>query len=234
LAFDVAGAACSVALWAQGRVVARRFEARTRGHADRLLPMIGEVLAETGLGYPDLDGLAVTQGPGGFTGVRIGLATARGLALASGKPLVGVDNFHVLAAAVPAARRQGRKLAILIDAKRADLYLQLFDAELRPLSKPQALAPDDLPSQLPTGPLLLAGDAVALAWPALAARDGLEVCAEVTLSDAAHLAAIAASRPLPDADAGYPAPLYLRPPDVTQAKPLPGQDTTPPETDRRS
>lgn len=225
LAFDVAGAACSVALWRNGQVVAHRFEARTRGHADRLLPMIGEVLAETGLGYADLDGLAVTQGPGGFTGVRIGLATARALALASGKPLVGINNFRVLAAAVPEVERQGRHLVVLIDAKRADLYVQIFDPDLMAVSEPLALSPKDLSPLLPDGPLLLAGDAVELALPHLEGREEIEVCQTVQLSDAGFLAQVAAQQPLPLPGQNQPGPLYLRPPDVTKAKPLPGQKT---------
>ncbi|MGO1119435.1 tRNA (adenosine(37)-N6)-threonylcarbamoyltransferase complex dimerization subunit type 1 TsaB [Rhodovibrionaceae bacterium A322] len=225
LAFDVAGAACSAAVWQNGAVAAHRFEARTRGHADRLLPMIEEVLAEAGISYQQLDALVVTQGPGGFTGVRIGLATARALALAADKPLVGLDNFSVIAAAVPEQARQGRPLAVLIDAKRADLYVQVFDGALQPVGLPQALSPENLPDLLPDGPLMLAGDAVDLALPHLVERSDLEVCQSVRLSDAAFLAQLAAQRDLPLPGQDLPGPLYLRPPDVTKAKPLPGQKT---------
>ncbi len=102
LAMDTAGGACSAALWRNGQVVASRFELLRRGHAERLVPMIEAVMAEGAMAYADLDCLAVTLGPGGFTGVRIGLATARGLALACGRPLVGVSNFQVLATAAKA------------------------------------------------------------------------------------------------------------------------------------
>ncbi|MCH6588836.1 MAG: tRNA (adenosine(37)-N6)-threonylcarbamoyltransferase complex dimerization subunit type 1 TsaB, partial [Proteobacteria bacterium] len=71
LAFDTAGTACSAAIWRDGAVRARRFEAMSRGQSERLVPMIQAVMAEAGVAYPALDAIAVTCGPGGFTGVRI-------------------------------------------------------------------------------------------------------------------------------------------------------------------
>jgi tRNA threonylcarbamoyladenosine biosynthesis protein TsaB len=104
LAFDTSAGACSAAvLGGDGTVLARRCEALERGHAERLLPMLRDVLAEAGVEIADLALLAVTIGPGTFTGIRIGLAAARGLALASGLPLVGVTSLEAVAASVPAA-----------------------------------------------------------------------------------------------------------------------------------
>ena len=160
LAFDAAGSACSAALWAGGAIKARRFETMRRGHAERLVPMIEEVMAESGCDYGALDAIAVTCGPGGFTGVRIGLATARGLALARGLPLHGIDNFEAVAAGVPATLRQGRDIAVLLDAKREEFFLKLFSAALEPLSAAACISPAALVRALPAGPLLLAGDAV--------------------------------------------------------------------------
>jgi len=240
LAFDTAGTACSAAVWRDGAVCARRFEAMSRGQSERLVPMIQEVMAEAGVGYPALDAIAVSCGPGGFTGVRIGLATARALALACARPVIGVSNFEAVAAAVPEAARADRILAAVIDAKRSDLYVQAFDADLVPLTPARALAPGELSAFLPDGPLLLAGDAVEMARAALEAAgrnvsagaapgqadggqaDGGPADGSQTdggQADAIWIAALAAARPLPESGAPPPEPIYLRAPDVTLARP---------------
>ncbi|MGF1594736.1 MAG: tRNA (adenosine(37)-N6)-threonylcarbamoyltransferase complex dimerization subunit type 1 TsaB, partial [Kiloniellaceae bacterium] len=163
LALDVAGESCSVALWADGRVVARRFTVMARGQSERLVPMIAEVLAEWGGGFDGLDAIAVTTGPGGFTGVRIGLATARGLALARRLPLIGVSSFEVAAAAASAAERAGRQVLAALDSKRDALFIQRFDSDLGELGPPAEVAAADLAHLLPPGPLVLTGDAAARA-----------------------------------------------------------------------
>ncbi len=217
LAMDAAGQACSAAVWQAGRVTARAREAMARGQSERLVPMIEAVMAEASLDYAALDAIAVTVGPGGFTGVRIGLATARGLALACGRPLIGVSSFEAVAAAVPPAPRRGRRLLVLLDAKRAELYAQSFDERGRALGEAACLRPEDLAAGLPPDPLLLAGDAVDQARPALsAAGRAFEVAEPCAGADAAAVAALAAGRPLPAADAPPPGPIYLRPPDVTR------------------
>ena len=224
LAFDTAGTACSAAIWRDGAVRARRFEAMSRGQSERLVPMIEAVMAEAGIAYPALDAIAVTCGPGGFTGVRIGLATARALALACARPVIGVSNFEALAVAVPENARAGRSLAVVIDAKRSDLYVQAFGAALgaalAPATAARAIAPADLGAFLPEGPLLLAGDAVDAALTALEAA-GRDVVAAAApgQADAGQVAALAAARPLPEAGAPPPGPIYLRGPDVTLAPP---------------
>jgi len=224
LAFDTAGTACSAAIWRDGTVCARQFEAMSRGQSELLVPMIEAVMDEAGIAYPALDAIAVTCGPGGFTGVRIGLATARALALACARPVIGISNFEAIAAAVPEDARAGRRLAVVIDAKRSDIYIQALGPDLEPVTPARAIAPKDLGAFLPEGPLLLAGDAVDTALAALeaAGRDAVAAAAPGR-ADAGVFAALAAARPLPTAGTPPPGPIYLRGPDVTLA-PRPGRD----------
>lgn len=171
LGFDTATPACSAALWAGGEVTAcRRIEGGGR-HAEALVPMLREVAAEGGIPLAAVDRFAVTIGPGSFTGIRIGLATARGLALALKRPLIGLSTLEVLAAGVPAAERDGPILAAL-DAGRGRLYAQLFDRSLGALSEPQALVAEALPDLVEVaasgGPLSVVGTGQAVALAALA------------------------------------------------------------------
>ena len=219
LALDSAGAACSAAVWSDDGLAARRFAAMARGQSECLVPMIEAVMAEAGLDYAALDAIAVTRGPGGFTGVRIGLATARGLALACDAPLVGVTNFEAVVSGVPAVEAEGRAIVVVLESKRHEVYLQVFDPDHEPLSSPCLIAPEDAPAVLPPGPLLLLGDAQDRLHDALGARDW-RVSEAPSLSDAGLIAALAAARPLPAAGEPLPAPLYLRTPDVTQPVPM--------------
>jgi len=213
LGLDSAVGACSAALWRDGAVVARRLELMERGHAEALMPMAQAVMDAAGADFAALDAIGVTVGPGAFTGVRIGLAAARGLSLAAQVPAVGVTTFEALAAAVAEAERAGRTLLAAVDSKRTDVYVQLFDSALRPLTEPAALAVAAVASLLPSGPLLTVGDGVALLAPALAGRAVMATSAP-PYPDAAWVATLAARRLEAGRPAEPPAPLYLRPPDA--------------------
>lgn len=215
LALDTATRGCSAAVWSDGVVVARRFEEMARGQSEALMPMVTAVMAEAGQGFAALDLVAATVGPGAFTGLRIGLAAARGMALALAVPCFGVTTLEAVAEGVPAAERESRNVLVALDAKRADVYVQLFSPALEPLSRPEARLPEDL-SQLVTADAVIAGDAAEPVVEALRAV-GIDACASSApgIADAVRVAEIAARRWRPGVTTGMPEPLYLRPPDVT-------------------
>jgi tRNA threonylcarbamoyladenosine biosynthesis protein TsaB len=207
LALDAAGAACSAALWQDGRIACHRRHPMSRGHAEALIPLILEVLGGAGTSFAALSKIAVGVGPGSFTGIRIALAAARGLGLAAGLPVLGVDSFSAVAAVVPEEARRGRSLLVAIDSKREALFGQYFDAELRPSGAALVLPPEALLAQRPPGALLIAGDAAGLIP---AAADTRHAHGEHFV-DAAAIARLAAA----DQVTLPPRALYLRAPDVT-------------------
>ena len=215
LAFDTATSACSAALWEDGGVRARRLETMTRGHAEALLPMIIDVMDEAEAEFRELDLIAVTVGPGAFTGLRIGLAAARGMALAAAAPCLGVTTLEAVAHGVSDEERAGATLLVALTTKRRDIYAQTFDALLSPLTPPRVLLPDELMALVPGGRLVVAGDAGGEVAAMLTARHvDAVLSAAAALPDAAMVAAIAAVRWTPGDRVPAPVPLYLRPPDA--------------------
>jgi tRNA threonylcarbamoyladenosine biosynthesis protein TsaB len=212
LAIETTAAACSAALWHDGAVVVARRRTMEHGHAVALLPMMEEVMAAAGLGFGELGCVAVCVGPGSFTGVRVGLATARALALAAGIPAVGVSAFEAVCAVIPVEEMRGRGLAVLLESRRRDLFVQCFGDDSRPLHPACAVAPDGLGALLPAGPLLLAGNAVERGRAALVgdARD-VALVRDAAGPDACGVAVAAAAW---QGVAASPMPLYLRAPDA--------------------
>jgi tRNA threonylcarbamoyladenosine biosynthesis protein TsaB len=212
LALDCSTTACSAACWRDGKVLSRRFVAAGRGQAEMIMPMIEEVMAEAGLAFAGLGLLAVTVGPGAFTGLRIGLAAAKGMALAAGLPIAGISTTLAVAAAVPAAERRGRTILAAVESKRTEIYAQAFDAGLNPLGEIVAQPAAEL-ALLHPGPIVLAGERSGELAPLMASAT---LASSLPQPDAAAVAALASrlwpGRSLPAA------PLYLRPPDVTMAK----------------
>ncbi len=216
LAVECATNACSAALWLDGGPGPRRYRPMRRGHAEALIPMAQAVMEAAGLAYTDLDAVAVTTGPGAFTGIRIGLAAARGIALAAGLPLIGVTTLEAIAAAQQAGDAH---LLVALDSKRDDIYVQLFGPDGAPLTAPRAVLCDPVALRVPDGPdLVLAGDAADRVAAALAGRDPPpRRLGGPDLPDAAIVARLAARRfadSPPRPDAPPPAALYLRPPDA--------------------
>ncbi len=133
LALDTCFGAVSVAIsWrsARGETLVREdYEEREIGHAERLIPMLDAVVDGAGIGFTGLNRIAVTLGPGSFTGLRIGIATARALSLAANIPVVGMTSLAVMAARADhllGARREGRAIAVCVDARRGAVYFELF------------------------------------------------------------------------------------------------------------
>ena len=229
LAFDTCFDGCSVCV-AQMRGEARAdtvvelasaFERFETGHAERLVPMIGEAMERAGLDFHEIDRIAVTVGPGTFTGMRIGVAAARGLALATGAALVGASSLAVMAEVATRELGTGNAgdLAIAVDARRGEVYVQLFGVGgLDAKSLPAVLSIAEAARIGDGGPLVIAGSGAA-AVAAAAASEGRQVtaCLPDLLPDARALAHMAA---VLDTVEGPLLPLYLRPPD---AKPQVGK-----------
>ena len=153
LAYDTATSSCSVALWVDKKIISYRYKTMTRGHAEHLMVMIREVLVESGENFSNLDLLAVTNGPGGFTGLRVGLAAARGISLAGGIACIGISTLEVIANGLSCAERDSSYILSAIDTKREDIYTQLFTntskgSALHSLGKPQATLPENLADYL--------------------------------------------------------------------------------------
>ncbi|WP_026379865.1 tRNA (adenosine(37)-N6)-threonylcarbamoyltransferase complex dimerization subunit type 1 TsaB [Afifella pfennigii] len=223
LALDTSGELCAVALAASdkggARLLARAEEAIGRGHAERLFPLIDQALQEAALGYGDVELVATTTGPGSFTGVRIGVAAARGLALALAIPARGID---VLEAMIEAARGTvtGGVIAALLPAGRGNLYLRAEAAAGGVLLASRRLAEADAPSLLSPhagNGLLLTGAAAASVAEALREAG---VSASCLGKQGGADIGVVATMALSGRGESPPAPVYLRPPD---AKPQTGK-----------
>lgn len=225
LGLDTAFASVGVALWegdaqGQGRVLAAQAQAMERGHAEALMGMIDAVMTEADVSFDALDRIAVTRGPGAFTGIRIGLAAARGLALSTGALCIGVGTFAAVAANVEDDERDGRALLVAFDTKRKDFYGALIEKGSSFVGEGQVVSTEGLAAFLGgKSPLLVVGDGAQKAVGIL--RDGgmiAEISVASSLPDAGRLAALAATLD----DTQKPEPLYLRPPIIN----MPGQERT--------
>ncbi len=207
LAIDTAGPDCAVAILRDGQTLARASERIGRGHSERLMPMIAEALAAAHVSFADLDRVAVTTGPGSFTGVRIGVAAARGLALALDIPAVGVGSLEALALPILRSRKEGTVVAVL-DAKRDEIYALTQDIASGEISVAAQALPVDMLARLlgnARRPLVFVG-AVAPQVARKLAGPAIEIAATPESPDIEDVARLGES-----AEAGLPpAPLYAR------------------------
>lgn len=153
LALDTATAGCSVAACDGEAVLAQRCEAMRTGQAERIVPMLADVTAEAGWSFADPQLVAVTLGPGSFTGIRAGLAAARALALAAGLPAIGVSTLEAMAATVPA----GRGVVCVVAGRQGSVFAQRF-----PGGEPRVLREDEVGGLRRPGDLLLVDGASGL------------------------------------------------------------------------
>src|ERR1043166_9617366 len=171
LALDTALDACAAGVLDTERrdLVASETQPMTRGHAEALMPMIARVMEAARLEFSDLDRIAVTTGPGSFTGVRVGIAAARGLALAAGKPAIGLTTLAALTAPHVAAGFAGTVVPV-IDARHGQIYMQVFGPGGRAVIAPRLAALREAVEAVRSrAPVLLTGsaaDLVAAEWPA--------------------------------------------------------------------
>lgn len=220
LAFDTCLDACSAAVRSvSAGTLAAACEPMATGQAERLVPMISEVMAAAGVTFADIDRIAVTVGPGTFTGTRIAISAARALALAADVPVVTASSLAVIAE--QAVRHLGqapgaKAVAVALDARRGQIYWQRFSLQggLSPLCEPQVLSPERAALEIAEEPYLIAGSGAAMIDGNVPGQHVIIDTVRLPLAEdlaamAAHLQPVAS-----------PAPLYLRPAD---AKPQVGK-----------
>ena len=213
LAIDTALEACSAAVLdtERGGILASESIPMLRGHAEALLPLVSRVMSEAALEFGALDRIAVTVGPGSFTGLRVGVSAARGIAVAAGKPAVGLTTLAALAAPYIAIDDMTPLLAA-IDARNDQVYMQMFGAAGRSLIQPRVASLREAVRDAANARARLVGSAAAMmaaAWPASVQPPPVVDAARAPIIDwVAHLGAAAAQA------LSLPKPLYLRAPDA--------------------
>src|SRR5262252_1566768 len=209
LAIDTALEACSVAVLDTARADLRVQESlpMQRGHAEALMPLVAQILQSAQLDFTDLDRIAVTTGPGSFTGLRVGIAAARGIALATGKPAVGLSTLAAFAAPFIAAD-DSLPVVAAINARHDHVYLQVFGPSGRTLVSPRLAPLREALRVSATGAPRIIGNAanmVAASWPAGERAPTLvEQRGAAGIDWVARLGAAAPDTGMP------PKPLYLR------------------------
>jgi tRNA threonylcarbamoyladenosine biosynthesis protein TsaB len=204
LAIDTALEACSVGV-VDGERIVLRSENIGRGHAEVLMGQVASALGEAGLAFADLDRIAVVVGPGSFTGLRVGIAAARGFALVTGKPALGIGTL-----AVHAAEAKGSPVLATLAAGRGEIYGQFFAADGSEAGPPRAASPEVFAAEM-TPDMGIAGSGADLVIAALPMDIHPRIVHRNAGPDIATLCRLALAAPEPTAP---PKPLYIRPPDA--------------------
>ncbi len=219
LALDSAGSGCSAAVSVGATILATQSIAGLHGQAEALMPLVDAAMCTAGLSPASLDLIVTTVGPGSFTGTRVGIATARGIALATDARLIGVTSFEAVAAGSrPPGREHSEFLLVALESRREHLFVQVFDRWRNPAGESAVVPPAELGeivnAVVGRAPLLIAGDAARRALPVLVRRPDTGLCESQTpLAVGALRAALYRHRL--GGRSGAAQPLYLRPPDTT-------------------
>jgi len=218
LAIDTALGACSACILQAGDAepLARESIPMERGHAEALLPMLDRVASQVEGGFESLDRVAVTVGPGSYTGLRVGIAAARGIGIAADIPVIGVATLSAFLAPLMAGDKRGLYTAA-IDAKHGQIYVQAVATGGRVIIPPSLMGIRDAIRLLGSGPILVSGSAA----PILAAEARMQGV-DIQVDEAAlfpDIAWVARLGAIADPTQALPKPLYLREPD---AKPQDG------------
>jgi tRNA threonylcarbamoyladenosine biosynthesis protein TsaB len=214
LAIDTALGACSVCVCAEGKVepLVRESLSMTTGQAEALMPMIERVMKQIDGSFGSLDRVAVSIGPGSFTGLRIGISAARAIGLAAGIPVVGVSTLSAYAAPLINADDSG-VIAVAIDARHGSLFFQAFTSGGRSIVLPRVITIKEASRLVGSGPVRIVGSGA----PALAVETmalGIKV-AIADMNAAPDIAWVARLGFAADPAAALAKPLYLRPPGAT-------------------
>jgi len=223
LAIDTALDACAAAVLdtGTGKLIAMESQAMKRGHAEALMPLIARVMKQAALPFAALDRVAVTSGPGSFTGLRVGLSAARGIALAAGKPAVGLTTLSAYAA--PIVSENGEQPVIsAIDARHGHVYFQVVSGDGSSLIRPRAGLIEEAVAASQFGAPHLVGNAAAILaerWPKDAEPPlRIEALPAPDISWVAWLGAAVSPSTAPAR------PFYLRAPDARPSQDRPSQD----------
>lgn len=216
LAFDTALTGCNVAFSSSdgGTRISKQIETM-RDQAKLLVPMIQEVLTEAGVEFKDIDIIASTNGPGSFTGLRLGLATARSLGLALNKQVIGVNSFEFMLAHYRSINVTG-SILIVLETKRQDFYAQMFDKDDNPVTDMMAMNADEILDSISLSGFKVGGDCLER-FKTVAGQQNLEFLENVSQPDPILLCDTISKRSLPAVMAS-PKPIYLRGADVSKSK----------------
>jgi tRNA threonylcarbamoyladenosine biosynthesis protein TsaB len=212
LAIDTALEACSAAVLDTARgMLASESLPMAKGHAEALMPLVARVMADAESDFTAIDRLAVTTGPGSFTGLRVGISAARGIALAAAKPAFGFTTLAAFAAPL-ISQDDTVPVVVAVDARHGHVYLQVFGAGGRTLVAPRIASIAEAIRAAGTGPTRITGNAARI----LAAAWGAELPPPVLVAQhhAADIAWVARLGAAAQGNPGAPRPLYLRAPDA--------------------